>query len=74
MIENGDIQIAVVHGGYVVKTAEWIDGDDPILSGGLRACVTIEEVLRLVRQYIEAADAYGDGPRCARDEAEGAAK
>lgn len=62
MIEAGDIQIAVVHGGYVVRTQEWIDNEDPILSGGLRVCVTIEEVLRLVRQYIEAADAYGDGP------------
>lgn len=75
MIERGDIQIAVCRGGYVVQLAQWDGADEhDILAGSTRVCVTIEEVRRLVESYIEAADAYGDGPKRAREDAEGVSK
>lgn len=60
MFENPSIQISVCRGGYAVACAMWADDvEDVPLSGGAFVATSADEVLRLVRLYIEQADAYG---------------
>lgn len=71
-MDNPDIKICVCRGGYSLEFASWGESEEVPISGGMFVAVSVDEVLRLVRTFIEQADAIGADR--AREQAEDALK